>query len=143
MVRGVVGLVRAGRDAAPGNLALGRQQVLGRASLGGAIVMRDLGCHRQAITVFHQRMPHVAELRFASLGLSKQPRIGIGCACMGIVTGLLAIKSLAVSTGCAVIGSVLRTEAQLMTRPSRKRGHFDLISIWFANRQLSRRRSRW
>ncbi len=65
--------------------------------------MGDGAGDRQAVAVLHQRVSHVAELRFLALRLFVEAALGIGHAGMRLVRALLLVKIPAVSAR-AVLG---------------------------------------
>ena len=108
MIRGVVGLILAYRNAVSARFASGLQHGFRCPSLGRASCLRDRAGHRQTMAVFHGHMPHVAELRFPAGGLPVEAALGIGHAGMRLILTLLAVKVRAV-----VAAAILRTEALL------------------------------
>src|SRR6266850_2552449 len=61
-------------------------------ALGGAVRWRHASRDRQAITILHQQMAEVAQLRFFAFALAAQHRIRISSRLMGFVRALLAMK---------------------------------------------------
>lgn len=83
-LRNVIGLVRAERDPPPLGIAAinQRQRCLSFGSAGG---LADDAAGRQAMTVLHQSMPHVAELGRPPVSLLVQPGLRVGRALVRLV----------------------------------------------------------
>lgn len=64
----------------------------GRMPLGRAIGLGKSAIDHQAVAVFHQGMPHEAQLRFLALAFAQQPAVRIGGGLMGLVLALLAFE---------------------------------------------------
>jgi hypothetical protein len=70
----------------------GLDHVQGRHALSMSVGQRQAGIDQQAVAVFHQAVPHEAQLRLLALSLAVEPGIGIGGRGMRIVRPLLAMK---------------------------------------------------
>src|ERR1700726_1270647 len=86
-------------------------------SLRSAIGLSQKSLHQKAVTVFHQYMSQVAELRFAPFRLLEQPGIRIRCGFMGLVLSLLPVKVDLSSRPGRLPPAVLAPET-LLARPS-------------------------
>ncbi len=86
----VVGFVRAQGRAFDGENA--RRPCQCRLPLGSAVRLRDLGVNDEAVTILHQPMRHVAQLRGQPLGLLVQAGLWVGGRCMGGVAAQLALE---------------------------------------------------
>src|SRR6266508_3011952 len=67
-------------------------EVQSRVALGSAGRRRHASRNRQAITILHQQMAGVAQLRFFAFALAAQHRIRISSRLMSFVRALLAVK---------------------------------------------------
>ena len=107
-VLGVVSLVGTDGDTPQAAFLLRFQQQQSGFALGIAI---GLGGHRggdQAVTVLHQRMAEIGQMRLLAVALLVEPGVRIGGRSMGLVRALLTVEVRAVA-----IGAVLLTEALL------------------------------
>lgn len=108
----VIGLVGPERDAPPRLAAL--QHGERGLALGCARGLGDAAIHGQAVTVLHQRMAHVAQLRRLTVALLVEPRLRVARALVRVVGALLLVKAaLGVATGSIriVVAAILAAEA--------------------------------
>lgn len=61
-------------------------------ALSGATGMGDFHIHNQAVEVFHQDVPHVAQTGFVALGFLVQAGIAVRAAGVGVVAAGLALE---------------------------------------------------
>src|SRR5260370_8037053 len=86
----VVGLVPSHGHSLSRRQAFGHQQR--RIPLRSAVGLRQKRLQQESVAVFHQYMPHIAQLRLASSGLRPQSGIGIGARFMSLVLSLFSTK---------------------------------------------------
>ena len=85
-----------------------------RLPLGGAGRLADAAANRQAITVLHQGMPHVAKLGRLPVPLLVKPGFRVGRALVRLVGTLLLVEvalGVAAWTLAVVVASILPAEA--------------------------------
>ena len=77
------------------------------------VAVRGCRVHHQAITIFHEHMPHVAQLGGLPRYLAKQLGVRVGRRTVRLVAALLSMKvALTVAARCRWLAvAVLRTKA--------------------------------
>ncbi len=90
-VFGVIGLVGSERDPA-GPVGAGLDHMQRRHPLGMPIRLGQAGVDKQAMAVFHQSVPHEAELGLLALAFSVEPGVRVGRRGVRLVGAFLAME---------------------------------------------------